>query len=523
MTEGDGGDILRRCSETTSTTARSNRAGRCCSIPYSVSGLSDAGRTRDDDLGLQQFDVPPHALGPRPNQGGACAARAGGAQTHRGARGHVRVLGSGRVGRRHAGRPQRDRLRQPHHRGTVDSCRPARPEPAGSCNPSTGYLATMVNGEVVRRHDEDTGARPGVPAAQRPRATSRCGSSTSWSSAPASAGLASALALARAGHRVTLVERDDAPMPADVGGRLRVGPHGRASGAPSARVPRAGPHHPAAIASLTCCRRCRTSASNRPRSATTRACTLDEATLAVLAGRRRPAHAPVPAHDVRVGHAPHRAGRTRCRAPSSGRAYRDLSSKAVPKDASGHRGRARGRHNVGRRRRRRHDRTPQRPAGVVGRARPEAAPKTRATPVSSTSRASTVPTTTSPSDFARSARGRHRCRRDRVGRGHVLGDGGRRPGRQGAAEAPLRLRPLRRHHATASRARRRDRHQRRADPPRALDDGPGQSHTIVHRQPRRHRSSPGCSHAATRTRARTPPTGAASPSRCDKRHSSPKC
>jgi N-acyl-D-aspartate/D-glutamate deacylase len=27
--------------------------------------------------------------------------------------------------------------------------------------PSTGYLATMVSGEVVRRHDEDTGARPG--------------------------------------------------------------------------------------------------------------------------------------------------------------------------------------------------------------------------------------------------------------------------------------------------------------------------------------------------------------------------
>ena len=27
--------------------------------------------------------------------------------------------------------------------------------------PSTGYLATMVGGEVVRRHDEDTGARPG--------------------------------------------------------------------------------------------------------------------------------------------------------------------------------------------------------------------------------------------------------------------------------------------------------------------------------------------------------------------------
>ena len=27
--------------------------------------------------------------------------------------------------------------------------------------PSTGYLATMVAGEVVRRHDEDTGDRPG--------------------------------------------------------------------------------------------------------------------------------------------------------------------------------------------------------------------------------------------------------------------------------------------------------------------------------------------------------------------------
>jgi N-acyl-D-aspartate/D-glutamate deacylase len=27
--------------------------------------------------------------------------------------------------------------------------------------PSTGYLATMVNGSVVRRHDEDTGERPG--------------------------------------------------------------------------------------------------------------------------------------------------------------------------------------------------------------------------------------------------------------------------------------------------------------------------------------------------------------------------
>jgi N-acyl-D-aspartate/D-glutamate deacylase len=27
--------------------------------------------------------------------------------------------------------------------------------------PSTGYLATMVQGELVRRHDDDTGTRPG--------------------------------------------------------------------------------------------------------------------------------------------------------------------------------------------------------------------------------------------------------------------------------------------------------------------------------------------------------------------------
>jgi N-acyl-D-aspartate/D-glutamate deacylase len=27
--------------------------------------------------------------------------------------------------------------------------------------PSTGYLATLTNGEIVRRHDEDTGVRPG--------------------------------------------------------------------------------------------------------------------------------------------------------------------------------------------------------------------------------------------------------------------------------------------------------------------------------------------------------------------------
>ena len=36
--------------------------------------------------------------------------------------------------------------------------------PAGGTRvlqPSTGYVATLVNGTVVRRHDVDTGARPG--------------------------------------------------------------------------------------------------------------------------------------------------------------------------------------------------------------------------------------------------------------------------------------------------------------------------------------------------------------------------
>jgi N-acyl-D-aspartate/D-glutamate deacylase len=33
---------------------------------------------------------------------------------------------------------------------------------------STGYLATMVNGEVTRRNDQDTGARPGRVYRSRP-------------------------------------------------------------------------------------------------------------------------------------------------------------------------------------------------------------------------------------------------------------------------------------------------------------------------------------------------------------------
>ena len=39
-------------------------------------------------------------------------------------------------------------------------------------------------------------------------------------------------------------------------------------------------------------------------------------------------------------------------------------------------------------------------------------------------------------------------------------------------------------HAAAARPRRRDGRGRRADPPRALDDRPGQPHAIVHRRPR---------------------------------------
>ena len=60
-------------------------------------------RPRDDDLGLQQLDLPPHPLGARPHQGRAGAARAGGAQAHRRAGGDVRLRRPRRGRRRAAG------------------------------------------------------------------------------------------------------------------------------------------------------------------------------------------------------------------------------------------------------------------------------------------------------------------------------------------------------------------------------------------------------------------------------------
>ena len=81
--------------------------------------------------------------------------------------------------------------------------------------PSTGYLATMVNGTVVRRADEDTGARTRPPPAQRAGGPMTDSLDVVVVGAGIG-GLGSALALARAGHRVTVVERDDTPMPADV-------------------------------------------------------------------------------------------------------------------------------------------------------------------------------------------------------------------------------------------------------------------------------------------------------------------
>ena len=201
-------------------------------------------RPRDDDLGLQQLDLPPHPLGARPHQGRAGAARAGRAQAHR------------RPGRRCTASPtaawsapgrKADLNVIDFDNLTIQAPYTRADLPTGASRilqPSTGYLATMVAGEVVRRHDEDTGARPGRLLRSGQEAALMDGLDVVVVGAGIG-GLGSALALARAGHRVTLVERDDTPMPRRRRGRVRVGPPRRAAGAPPARVPRAGPHDPA--------------------------------------------------------------------------------------------------------------------------------------------------------------------------------------------------------------------------------------------------------------------------------------
>ena len=131
-------------------------------------------------------------------------------------------------------------------------------------------------------------------------------------------GLGSALAFARAGHRVTLIERDDTPMPADVEGAFewqRRGapqvrhPHaflGLAPDDPARPLPRRprGPHGPPACTPSPC----RTSGDSHRCDRRGARC------------RRRPAAAGLPAHHLRVGAAPLRPRGTRRRPPASARA-----------------------------------------------------------------------------------------------------------------------------------------------------------------------------------------------------------
>ena len=216
-------------------------------------------------------------------------------------------------------------------------------------------------------------------------------------------GLGSALALARAGHRVTLVERDDGPMPDNVEDAFEWDRRG----APQVRHPHVflglaqtilRDHFPDVLRALS-----DLGVEPAPLGPRERA-RLDEATIAVITADRdlrmlpcrrttfewvmRRAVLAQPGVELRLGH-----GRSR-----------DWSSKAVPTEGRG---------------------SPASPSRTARRSRPTSSwsrpddaatfprgwprtawssPKPRATPVSSTSRASTVPTTTSPSDFARRSR-----------------------------------------------------------------------------------------------------------------------
>ena len=59
------------------------------------------------------------------------------------------------------GRPQRDRLRQPHHPGAVHCAPTCPPAPAASSSRPPATSPRWSTARSVRRHDEDTGARPG--------------------------------------------------------------------------------------------------------------------------------------------------------------------------------------------------------------------------------------------------------------------------------------------------------------------------------------------------------------------------
>ncbi len=71
-------------------------------------------RPREDDLRRLRADLPAHPLGPRPHPGRAPVARDGGAQAGRRHRRRGRADRPGHHRGGQEGRPQRDRLRQPH-------------------------------------------------------------------------------------------------------------------------------------------------------------------------------------------------------------------------------------------------------------------------------------------------------------------------------------------------------------------------------------------------------------------------
>ena len=145
----------------------------------------------------------------------------------------------------------------------------------------------------------------------------------------------------------------------------------------------------------------------------------------------------------------------------------------------------RGRHGAHRRRRRRHDRTTRRPARVAGRARPRAGrDRERRRCRLLLALLPLRPTTRTSASARRSAAG--------IGAGVIGSDAGTysvtavvdRADKElrthlsdsDRFDATMRLLPEL-DDVTAA--------ERRADPPRALDDRPGQPHAIVHRRPRR--------------------------------------
>ena len=196
------------------------------------------------------------------------------------------------------------------------------------------------------------------------------------------AGLGTALACARDGHQVTILERDDTPMPADADAAFAW----KRTGAPQVRHSHAflaGCATCCATARPTCSTRCSRRARPRSRSPTNLPETLTD--QSPRARRRRARRARVPPHHVRVGAAPAACSPSRASscATASPRARSTRAPGTVPR-------RGRRRRDPGRSRGRR-----PRSALVVGRVarrdrRRAPAPRSCTRAASSTSRASTA-------------------------------------------------------------------------------------------------------------------------------------